>query len=223
MDTEQTDAQRKLMQFIDESLQRGAPANWFQELYARAGGDASAIPWANQAPRQLFVSWAEQHDLKGNGRRALQVGCGLGDDAEELARRGFVVTAFDIAPAAIEWCRQRFPDSPVDYMVADLLNPPQEWRGAFNFILEIYTLQALTAELRGPAMENLARFLAPGGELLVICRGRHQDEPEEGVPFPLTREDLAVFERCGLQMISFEDLEPQEQMGWRHFRAFYRA
>jgi SAM-dependent methyltransferase len=220
---EWTDAQRKMMQFIDENLRSGAPANWFQELYTRAQGDASAIPWADQSPRPIFVSWAEQRGLVGEGRRALQVGCGLGDDAEELARRGFVVTAFDIAPAAIEWCRRRFPASPVHYMVADLLNPPQEWRGAFDFILEIYTLQAMPAEMRASAMENLARFLAPGGELLVICRGRHPDEPEEGVPFPLVREDLAVFERCGLHVLSFEDLEPQGQMGWRHFRALYRA
>ncbi|HLI89628.1 MAG TPA: class I SAM-dependent methyltransferase [Ktedonobacteraceae bacterium] len=224
MDTEQMDeAHRKMMQFIAEHLQRGDTASMFQELYVRAQDDMQVIPWARQQPNPLFVSWAEQHDLAGNGRRALQVGCGLGDDAEELARRGFVVTAFDIAPAAIEWCRRRFPDSPVQYMVADLLNPPEDWRGAFDLILEIYTLQTMPAEMRAQAVERLTRFLAPGGELLVICRGRHQDESEEGMPPPLAKEDLALFERCGLQLVSFEDIEPEGEPSWRRFRALYRA
>ena len=34
--------------------------------------------------------------------------------------------AFDISKSAIESARRRFPTSPVDFRVADLLNPPGE-------------------------------------------------------------------------------------------------
>jgi len=100
------------------------------------------------------------------------------DDAEELARRGLDVTAFDIAPTAIQWCRRRFPQSRVHYQVADLLNPPLEWTGAFDLVLESYTLQVLPPTLRGRAMQSLAGCLAERGRLLLICRGREpQEEP----------------------------------------------
>ena len=69
------------------------------------------------------------------------VGCGLGDDAEELAARGFVVTAFDISAAAVAWCKQRFPASRVNHELADLLQPPQSWDSG-SFIVEIYTIQS---------------------------------------------------------------------------------
>ncbi len=123
---------------------------------------------------------ARRGDLAGHGRRALIVGCGLGDDAEELAARDFQVTAFDVSVAAIDWCRRRFPNSEVDYEAADLLDPPQAWHGAFDLVVEIYTLQVLPPELRAKAMANLASFVARGGTLLVVARGREEDD-ESGV------------------------------------------
>src|SRR5262245_10456194 len=102
-----------------EHLEKNDPTGWFEPLYAAAAGDAGSIPWADLAPNPNLIKWLDDHAIAGNGRRALVVGCGLGDDAEELARRGFAVTAFDISPTAIEWCRKRFADTPVSYCVAD--------------------------------------------------------------------------------------------------------
>jgi len=112
----------------------------------------------------------------------LVIGCGLGDDAEELSRRGFDVTAFDVAPTAIVWCRKRFPESPVNYITADILSPRQEWAHTFDFIFEAYTLQSLPDDLQRVAMSNIARMLAPGGCLLVITRGRDDNEAPAGPP-----------------------------------------
>ena len=36
-----------------------------------------------------LTQWLNEKQIVGNGQSALVVGCGLGDDAEELARRGF--------------------------------------------------------------------------------------------------------------------------------------
>ena len=51
----------------------------------------------------------------------------MGRDSEYLAGLGFVTAAFDFSATAIRAVRQRFPDSPVDYRVADLLDPPGDW------------------------------------------------------------------------------------------------
>src|SRR5689334_6507239 len=101
-------------------LRDGRPADWFEPLYASAAGDTSVIPWADLRPNLNLSRWLSSSNVRGDGRRALDVGCGLGDNAEALAAAGFRVTAFDISPSAIAWCRRRFPDSRVEYCTADV-------------------------------------------------------------------------------------------------------
>ena len=202
------------------AIEDGEPLRWFEEIYSSR--DGSSIPWADMEPNPN-LEWAlKQRNLPGDGLRALKVGCGLGDDAEELARHGFDVTAFDIAPAAIDWARRRFPKSPVDYLVADALNPPAKWKRAFDFVLESYTLQVLPASLRREAMTRIASFVKPGGTLLVIARARKAHEPVGRMPWPLTREELLWFGRVGLEQESFEEFWDAEDPPVRRFRVEYR-
>jgi SAM-dependent methyltransferase len=202
------------------ALQRGDPTGWFEGLYAGAGGSGD-VPWADLVPNPSMVQWLDREGVTGDGRRALKVGAGLGDDAEELARRGYVVTAFDIAPSAVAWARKRFRASKVDYVVADALAPPAEWAGAFDLVLESYTLQVLPPELRAPAANAIAATLAPGGTLLAIARGREEDEDRGAMPWPLTPAELErVF--AGLELVAFEDFLDDEDPPVRRLRAHYR-
>ena len=146
------------------------------------------------------------------------IGCGLGDDAEELARRGFDTTAFDISPTAIDWCCRRFPRSRVEYLTRDLFAASLDWREAFDFVLECYTLQALPVELRQKAVRAIADLLIPGGTLLVIARGREVTDPEGNMPWPLTRGDVDGFISCGLTERTFEDYLDNEEPPVRRFR-----
>ncbi len=204
-----------------DSLNRDDPLGWFEPLYAGAGGDRTAIPWADLAPNPHVVDWFARTGRRGNGEHALVVGCGLGDDAEELARRGFDVDAFDISPTAITWCRQRFPRSLVRYHVTDLLASPSAWDGVFGFVLEVYTLQVLPPDLRLRATRRIADVIAPGGTLLVVCRGREPDDEPGHMPWPLTRADLDCFVTHGLREQSFEDFLDDEDPPARRFRAVY--
>jgi len=148
-------------------------------------------------PRPALVQWLTQNPQDGDGKRALVIACGLGDDAEALAALGFDVTAFDIAPTAIEWCNKRFPDSSVDYHVADMFDPPAEWIGAFDFVLEIFTVQALPIEIRPKVVAAIKKFVVPKGYLLVIAIGLDVEE-RKGPPWPLTSAELKLFENEGL-------------------------
>ncbi|MDZ4170493.1 MAG: class I SAM-dependent methyltransferase [Coriobacteriia bacterium] len=199
----------------------GDPLGWFEILYASAGDDSSIIPWVDLEPNPNLVSWLDSHGMVGSGCAALKVGCGLGDDAEELSRRGFETTAFDISSTAISWCRRRFPDSSVRYVEADLLQPPGDWTGRFDLVVESYTLQVLTPRLRPDAMRRVASFVAPGGTLLVIARGRDSSEPEGAMPWPLTRQEFSVFEDTGLTVVEFEDYVDDEDPPVRRFRVNY--
>jgi SAM-dependent methyltransferase len=205
-----------------ESHARGDATGWFDELYRHAEGDFAAIPWADQRPNEHLVQWLEAKPLAALGRRALVVGCGLGDDAEYLSAIGFDVAAFDISPEAVHWCRRRFPESRVDYRQANLLAPPAEYAGAFDFIFEAYTLQSLPLELRAQAMPLLAGFVAPGATLLVVARGRDAAEPVAQMPWPLSRAELAPLTAAGLEIISFEDYFDTEANPVRRFRVTFR-
>ena len=204
-------------------LAGGDITGWFESFYANAAGTPQNISWADLAPNPNLVEWLDREGVRGDGRSALVVGCGLGDDAEELARRGFVVTAFDVAPTAVVWCKERFGQSSVRYEVADLLNPPEDWVDKFDFVLEIYTLQCLPPSNRQTALLELARLAAPGEELLVICRGRDTSADPGNLPWPLSKEELRQLEGMGLQSLSFEDfLDEKGDTPTRRFRALYR-
>lgn len=162
-----------------ESIARGDPLAWFEELYSRAKDDPSAVPWADLGPNPNLVDWLRRQDRPASQDRlrALVVGCGLGDDAEELSRLGYQTTAFDISSSAIELCRRRFPDSRVDYVARDLFAAPASWTHAFELVLEAYALQVLPPELRLRAARAIASFVAVDGTLLVIARARGVEDP----------------------------------------------
>ncbi len=209
-------------QLAHESLAQGDALGWFNRLYVQAEGNERIVPWADMEVNPNLRQWLERDGLSGNGMAALVIGCGLGDDAEALAAIGFKVTAFDISSTAIDWCRKRFANSFVDYVVHDLFAPPSSWSAAFDFVLEAYTLQVLPPELRPKACEQIAGFVDCDGTLLVISRGRRPEDDAGQMPWPLVRSELYEFGKCGLSEVSFDDYFDDEQPPVRRFRVEYR-
>jgi len=196
---------------------------WFEQVYETAAGDAAQIPWADLAPKPALLRWlADNSAPPGRPVTAVDVACGLGDNAEALAAVGYAVTAFDLAEKAIDWAKRRFEGSSVRYVVADLFDAPLEWRHGFDLVHESYTLQALTEPLRGRAMRRIADLVAPGGRLLVITRGREDGAEANGPPWPLSPAELARFAGHGLEQLSLADLIEQRDRPVRHFLAEYR-
>lgn len=205
---------------------RGAagPAGWFEHVYAAAEQGTGVVPWDRGAPHWLLVEWAQDRALDGRGRRALVVGCGLGDDAEYIEGRGFGTVAFDISPTAIASARRRFPGSGVDYHVADLLAPPAAWREAFDLVVEIQTIQALPDPPRREAIARIGQMVAPGGSLIVICLAREPgDDPGDRPPWPVTRAEVGAFGQAGLTCVRVDDVAGglREPAG-RRWRAEFR-
>jgi SAM-dependent methyltransferase len=206
------------LELAEQAHEQGDPTGWLERLYADAGQDASRVPWADRTTNPNLVEWLDRR--AGHTGRALVVGCGLGHDAEELARRGYDVTAFDVAPSAVEWAKAIHRGSPVTYVTANLLHPQHAWTQAFDLVVEIYTVQVLRDEARREALLALPGFVAPGGTLLLIARGRDDHDESQALPWPLARRELSPLAQLGLETVAFEDYEDAE--GRRRFRVEWR-
>lgn len=217
---EEFDKRARARELAAEFAEKGNTTGWFEALYAESGGDTEKIPWADLEPNKYFQPWAEERGLRGEGRKALVVGCGLGDDARMLHDLGFKVTGFDISPTAIEWARKLHTDTDIQFETMDLFEPFRGWLGAFEFVLEIYTIQPLPLEMRPAVIDAIAAFVAPGGKLVVVTRGREDNEEPVQLPWPLSRQDLSGFTGNGLTEISFTEM-PDDEDG-RRFVVEYR-
>lgn len=198
------------------SLAEGSPTAWFDQLYTAAARGEAEVPWTRGAPNSDLAAWI----TPGEGRRALVVGSALGDDAELLASRGWAVTAFDVAPTAVEAARARFPESTVDYVVADLLHPPADWHHAFDLVVEIINIQAMPRDFRAAAIASLAGFLAPGGTAVVSEVAEESTDAEhwEGPPWPFSRAEIESVAQDGVRLVSLETIRE----GTRYWATFTR-
>lgn len=212
----------KVQKLANQSLAQSDPSAWFDILYAEAQGDAGQVPWAKLTPHPVLESWLTDRPLSPEGCSALVTGCGLGDDAETIAAGGFDVTAFDISPTAIAWCRQRFPDSSVNYCVGDFFNLDPAWRGQFDLVEDSRNIQALPLEVRSQIIEAIAALVAPGGTLLIITRHRDNHSEPEGPPWPLSDRDLAEFSQWGLAEIQRHEFFEGDDNPIKQLRVEYR-
>ncbi len=210
MDIELEEKRKRVRELQAKFAARGDLLGWFEALYKESAGDNELIPWADLEPNKYFKTWAESTGLNGDGRTALVVGCGLGDDAKYLYDLGFKVTAFDISPTAIEWARRLYGKADIDFESCNLFNAPAGWCKAFDFVLEVYTIQPLPLEMRPRVVDAIAAFVAERGRLVVVTRGREDDVEPDELPWPMSRRDLSRFEQNGLKQVSFVEMPGEE-------------
>ena len=223
MSFEDHDARERTKQIQTEFARKGDALGWFDALYKEANGDNEKIPWADLEPNKFLRRWADRTNLQGNDRRALVVGCGLGDDARFLHDLGFRVTAFDISPTAIEWARKLHADTNIRFFTADLFNTPKEWFQAFEFVLEVYTIQPLPLTIRPQVIDAIANFVEFRGRLVVVTRGREDDETPPEMPWALSKNDLSRFELNNLKQIDLEEMLGDEEPPIRRFVIEYQS
>ena len=214
-----TEIEREKLISIAKAAINDDPIAWFDELYDLAKRDPSMIPWARMSPNPIMMDWVRGHL---SGGKALIVGCGLGDDAIGLEQLGFQVTAFDVSQECINWCRERFPESSVDWQVADILEPPQQWLEQFDLVVEIHILQAIPdGGIRELAAKNLPKLLIKDGFLLCIGRLDNGEQIIQSPPWPL-KEDWLKASFSNLNLHSFTQFTYQESIDVTRYYAAWK-
>jgi SAM-dependent methyltransferase len=147
------------------------------------------------------------------GRLTLEVGCGEGRVARDLAQRGHMVVALDASPTLVAMAAGADPAG--CYLVADAANLPFP-DGAFDTVVAYNSLMDV-ADMPA-AVQEASRVLEPGGHLCACVThptadaGKFQSK-EPDAPFVISGSYLGrhrfgdTFERDGLE-ITFS--------GWRY-------
>jgi len=106
-----------------------------------------------------------------SGRRVLDVGCGDGELAVELSRRGAVVTGIDASSDMIEAARARArrEGTNITFIVGEAARIPFAPE-AFDVVVAV-TILCFAAE-PAPVFREIARILRPGGVLVIGELGR---------------------------------------------------
>ena len=108
----------------------------------------------------------------GEGLRVLELGCGQGKQAVDLARSGYRVSAFDRSPVAIAAARHNAEKAgvTVDFLEHDMTQAlpyqSQFFSGAFSHLSLHYFDDLKTREI----FNELARVLKPGGMCFFTAR-----------------------------------------------------
>lgn len=222
MKDSEKDLREKMEAVATEYIEKGDFYGWFDAIYRETENDSEQIPWVDFEPNRFLLEWNETANLQGDGRKALVVGCGLGDEARFLYDLNFDVTAFDVSEKAIEIAKKIHKDTNITFHTVDLFNPPMDWSKTFDLVIEVYTIQALPRELREETIKAISSFVATNGELVVVQRFRENDEDAGGLPWALSPEDLSKFGKNGLTQTSFSEYYGDEDEPIKRFVAVYK-
>lgn len=140
--------------------------------------------------------------------KALVPGCGRGHEVALAVALGLDATGLDIAPTAVAEARARYPELAGRFVCGDLFDPPADFRGAFDVVLEHTCMSGLPPELRASYRRGIDLTLRPGGLLVgVWFIDPDLDPGETGPPFPFPVAELTALFADGYEIV--EDYVPE--------------
>jgi SAM-dependent methyltransferase len=144
--------------------------------------------------------------------RCVELGCGTGSNAVWLAQQGFDVTAIDGSTLAIERATRRASATGVvvKFQVGDVLAPPPDMGGTFDFFFDRGCYHAVRRVNAAAYLQTL-RSVTRADSLGLVLAGNAREPHEPGPPFVTEAEIRAelgsVFEVVKLREFYFDQVE----------------
>jgi SAM-dependent methyltransferase len=158
---------------------------WWRETYE--GARPEDLPWFSPSPDKDFLTALDRYAP--NRGKALDLGCGPGTHSVELAKRGWRVTAVDVAPGAISMAA-RFAaraGASIEFVNTDVLTFEPE-KGGFDLVHDRGFLHTLPPSDWHRWRELVGRALRPAG--LVIAKEFVFDTKRTFGPRGLTQAEI---------------------------------
>ncbi|NQY20202.1 MAG: methyltransferase domain-containing protein [Campylobacteraceae bacterium] len=206
---------------VKEHQQNDEPTSWCNSIYEDVKGDYTKVFWSDLESNPYLLEYISNN--KAEGKKAIVVGCGVGDDAFSLSEAGYKVTAFDISSAAIDLCKKRYENSKIDFLVADLFDYPISWFEDYDLVYECNTIQVLAGKYRILAREKISSLLKKDASVLVSCRSRREGQQENDIPKPLDKKEINEFvHKDKLKEVFFVSYYDTQEPPICHFFAEYK-
>lgn len=152
-------------------------------------------PWEQMAKlpvREQLVSLfeREEHDRGGSPGTALDLGCGSGIWAAELAMRGWTVTGVDVVKKAVTAARRRAENTAgsMTFIEGDVSRVDSLGLGAFDFLLDVSCFHELDDARRVRMGRAVSAVAADNATMLIQVFQRRGRNPM--LPRGATVEDL---------------------------------
>jgi SAM-dependent methyltransferase len=122
----------------------------------------------------VFGSHAELAELVETGQiapgRAIDLGCGVGNEVIYLAKNGFDATGVDFSPTAIRMAQEKADSAGVKAaFIRDDLTNLRHVTGTYDLILDYGALNDLTQEERDRYMNSVLPLAHSGSQFLLMC------------------------------------------------------
>jgi ubiquinone/menaquinone biosynthesis C-methylase UbiE len=146
-------------------------------------------PWDVGHPQPVFEALIKDGEIKPG--RALDIGCGRGDNAIMLAMNGCEVTGIDLVEAAISDATAKVIERhvKVNFVVGNVLSMDKLFMEAeFDIVIDSGLFHTMTDEERQVFARQIHRVLKAGGKYFLLCFS--DKEPEGYGPRRISKAEI---------------------------------
>jgi SAM-dependent methyltransferase len=169
-------------------------------------------PWDSGIPHAELARVLDEYRLR--PQTVLEIGCGTGADAVQLARRRFEVTAVDCSPIALERARLRAEQEGVlvHFVLSDIFEFARS-AGHFDLVVDVGVYHAIRQRSLQRYLDVLWRVTQPGSYYFCLAGAPH--EPADEGPPQVTEDEIhtelgRLFELIHLRPTQLENRQLQK-------------
>lgn len=193
--------------------------------------DPELIPWNfEEAPHELkeIVESGMVEPCK-----AVDLGCGMGNYAVYMAKKGFDMTGIDISPKALDLASENAKknNAVCKFIVADLIKPDLKFVENFDFAYDWDVFHHIFPEDRQIYLENVSKTLNKNGKYLSICfhennkqfggNGKYRKTPLGTTLYFSSQEELTALYSKYFRIFEFKIIEIPGKYGMHLVNYFF--
>ena len=176
-------------------------------------------PWDIGHPQSVFEALIKDGEIKPG--KALDIGCGRGDNAIMLAINGCDVTGIDIVEDAITDAKAKAIKHhvKVNFVVGNVLQMDRLFMEAeFDIVIDSGLFHVMTDEERPVFARQIHRVLKPGGKYFMLCFS--DKEPEGYGPRRISKDEIERTFTPLLNIIYIKDSAFDSRVGPSSIKAY---